>query len=689
MPNSTVNNIKEKIENSWKKIAPSWPLQNLVSINPLSGFEEMNFKAALKHGQIYFQKNEIPKAMEQVNLESIKWLKEFLCCKQSIIAGLLNDHGLIKTLLTLLVFDGNLSPKARKQAQYFADLDITTEDLILELLIYLDISKQNHEEFLTLMLTTLPGWAAHIQYLASYVKCTKEHVSKENYLAFRLLLTCLIWPEAKELLLWHESRSQQANVDEIFHQITLNERPYIKSLKKRLKSESFNEQKHQLADAQLIFCVDAREERFRRIVESAGNYQTFGCAGFFGVPIIIENSITQNSYQSCPYFIKPIYKVTEKPKSETQKHINNHNRLQQIKNAYQAVNCNFVTSSILSVIIGIPTALWMFTKTFSPKLSYIMKSKFQDILRPKYISLLDLNLIPLNTQAQYAYNLLKTIGLTECFAPLIVFCGHRSEGENNAHINALHCGACGGNHGGPNARILSAILNKPEVRLELQKKDINIPKDTFFISAEHNTATNGLEFFEEDIPETSASKIYSLKTNISSISSKYSSIRCKDWAIPMPERGLSENASFIVGPRWLTQNIDLDGSSFLHSYEWSKDEDGSSLASILTGSMLVIHSINSQYLFSAIDNVGFGAGSIISENIIESIGVMQGNASDLMNGLPLEFANHPKHKLMRLNLFVYAPQKLLDRLIKKHSVLQKLFGNEWINLTVIEPNKQP
>ena len=45
------------------------------------------------------------------------------------------------------------------------------------------------------------------------------------------------------------------------------------------------------------------------------------------------------------------------------------------------------------------------------------------------------------------------------------------------------CGACGGKHGGPNARALAAMANKPEVRFALRERGIDIPGDTYFIGA--------------------------------------------------------------------------------------------------------------------------------------------------------------------------------------------------------------
>ena len=58
------------------------------------------------------------------------------------------------------------------------------------------------------MLTTLPGWASYVQYRTSWADARDQvhphPVTKEDYVALRLLITCLVWKEAKSLLNWHK-----------------------------------------------------------------------------------------------------------------------------------------------------------------------------------------------------------------------------------------------------------------------------------------------------------------------------------------------------------------------------------------------------------------------------------------------------------------------------------------------------
>ena len=99
----------------------------------------------------------------------------------------------------------------------------------------------------------------------------------------------------------------------------------------------------------------------------------------------------------------------------------------------------------------------------------------------------------LKERVYHAHLLLEMIGLKKNFAPFVVICGHHATVENNPYASALQCGACGGNHGEYNARVMADILNQKEIRIALLDLGIDIPTETHFIAALHNT-TNDVAF---------------------------------------------------------------------------------------------------------------------------------------------------------------------------------------------------
>ena len=68
-------------------------------------------------------------------------------------------------------------------------------------------------------------------------------------------------------------------------------------------------------DAQLVFCIDVRSESFRRHIEAQGSYETFGFAGFFGIPISYQAFDSDQRASLCPVLLTPNHAVTETPRS--------------------------------------------------------------------------------------------------------------------------------------------------------------------------------------------------------------------------------------------------------------------------------------------------------------------------------------------------------------------------------------
>ncbi|MES4785028.1 MAG: DUF2309 domain-containing protein, partial [Nitrospiraceae bacterium] len=69
------------------------------------------------------------------------------------------------------------------------------------------------------------------------------------------------------------------------------------------------------APCQAIFCIDVRSEGLRRHLEAIGNYETFGIAGFFGVPLRYRPFGEECETDQCPVLTRPKNIIREIPRS--------------------------------------------------------------------------------------------------------------------------------------------------------------------------------------------------------------------------------------------------------------------------------------------------------------------------------------------------------------------------------------
>ena len=419
---------------------------------------------------------------------------------------------------------------------------------------------------------------------------------------------------------------------------------------------------------------------------------------------------------------KPQFKVKESlPELELKPYQQRQQASNSISSTFKTMKHNLLSSMLLPEISGPWLSLQTLARSFVPRSAGFAFRKIRETWLQKpsaelsldHVSTLEMEL-PIGfsevEKVYYVRQALKMMGLTDHFAPLVVICGHGSHSTNNPYASALDCGACGGASSEFNARVLAALCNLPKVRQALATEGISIPKDTVFAAAEHITTLDELRWLYvpelSDAAQEAFDRIQAILPKVSDeanaerilklpgIGSNHKNPKAEaqrladDWSEVRPEWGLARNAAFIIGDRQLTQECNLDGRVFLHNYNWQKDKDGALLANIITGPATVAQWINLQYYASTVAPYYYGSGNKATQTVTAGIGVMQGNASDLLAGLPwqsvMQSDQEVYHAPLRLLVVIQAPREYVKRVLDHNSPFHQKVQNGWIRLASID-----
>ena len=458
-------------------------------------------------------------------------------------------------------------------------------------------------------------------------------------------------------------------------------------------------------EVQATFCIDARSEGLVRHLQECGPYDTFGFAGFFGIPVRWRALGSTESQPRCPPLLTPAHEVAEQPlvPDGALGYLTAQRAAGAGHEAFHASKGSLGGPFALAEAAGYLMGPAAAARTLAPGLVHrLRRLASRRVAPPPTRPAVEAEHgngsgMTLEERVSFAQSVVRTMGLTR-FARLIVLCGHGSFNVNNPHASSYDCGACGGAPGGPSARLAVAILNDPGVRAGLKGRDIAVPDDTLFVAAQHDTPSDVVTVLDrEAVPESHERLVAAFERDIALAGERLARerarrlpgdprkvrVRGRDWAQVRPEWGLAGNAAFVVGPRSMTAGLDLACRVFLHSYDAEGDREGSALETIMTAPLVVGQWISAQYYFSAVDPDQFGAGDKTLHNPVGGIGVVLGEGGDLQVGLPAQavgVGDRRMHEPLRLLAVIQAPLERTEAIIERNKVLQELIGGKWMTV---------
>jgi uncharacterized protein YbcC (UPF0753/DUF2309 family) len=691
--------------------------------------------------------NQAPRVADQVDAQTSKWCAAFFGGGAWPMPG--REKGFYAAWRALAPSDRSLSRAVRRDLRGVAD---RADDAVLAALGRLRVDDDSRIVYLQAHLTRMPGWAAHVQWCAG----RGAGIDVMEYLAMRLNYEAVLLahhrgpfgprdadersgiPPARQrathlldvLDVGHVDDADIAAAARVLAALPVTAREvlwqnafeanYRDELLSNLSSEAADPAPAGPTHTQLVSCIDTRSEGLRRQLESLGGYETLGFAGFFAVAIRYTGLLGGTPLDLCPVLISPNHEINEARMPEdagaAQRRVAGIAGLAGAESAFHSAKEAFAAPFTLAEAAGWVAAPLAAAKTLTPALTADIRRRLRDAAAPPAPTVIDLSAMPHSDQVLFAQVALTTMGLTRGFGRLVVLCAHGSTTENNPYQASLDCGACGGQAGAPNARTAVAILNRPEIRNGLRSIGIDIPAETWFVAAQHDTAVDRVTLLDLHlVPGKYSADIERLDADLREAGARLAAERCallpgaarkpapgraarhvvtrsSDWAQVYPEWGLAGNAAFIVAPRAVTRGLDLQRRTFLHSYQAEVDPEGSALETILTAPLVVAQWINSQYYFSTVAPRVFGAGTKTIHNVVGGAGVIAGHTGDLQLGLPWQSVCDGErllHEPLRLLAVVQAPLERIDMIVERNPVLQRLFGNDWLAMAAREKPGEP
>jgi uncharacterized protein len=466
--------------------------------------------------------------------------------------------------------------------------------------------------------------------------------------------------------------------------------------------------KRDMTHFQAIFCIDEREDSLRRHLEAMDAHcETLGCPGFFGVEFYFQPESGKFYEKLCPAPVTPKYLIKETADLTHRTH----------ELLYNKRTHTLILGFLSTLSLGLVAVLKLFLTIFRPKMSPAISNAFGHMNMDGRLTIENIRLEDRENDLQIGFTvdemaarvegLLRGIGMIKDFAPLVYVVAHGSSSANNPHHGAHDCGACSGRPGAVNARVFSFMANHLKVREILASKGLDIPLETQFVGALHDTAADEIAFYDDsslsaknaaahqnnqgtferalDLNAKERSRRFASIDTTAELHKVRNSIRRRSVSLfePRPELGHGTNALCFVGHRSLTKGLFFDRRAFMNSYDYRTDPEGKLLLNVIRPLPVVCGGINLEYYFSRMDNYKLGAGTKLPHNVTGLIGVANSSDGDLRPGLPLQMIE--VHDPVRLLLLVEHYPEVLLTTIQSQPEVYEWFINEWVHLVAIHP----
>ncbi|MGO4910271.1 YbcC family protein [Pseudorhodobacter sp. W20_MBD10_FR17] len=591
-------------------------------------------------------------------------------------------------------------------AQFVSETPDTAEDAQARAAARLGLSEDMLETYLHQLLFSLGGWAQVARYTlwqAELALGTDQTIT--DVLTIRLLWEEALFAQYEDQIgdTWASAKAAHASPVTPDQDIVINailqeawERAVQRDLAKTLAAPA-RAQTQERPALQAAFCIDVRSEVFRRALEAVNpGISTLGFAGFFGLTASHKGFASDVDELRLPVLLNPGVTSTSAGEDISAE------QTARFKARTSRAWGRFKLAAVSSFAFVEATGPIYAGKLIKDALNIAPQAAANDPaprLDPP---------LPLPAQINAAEKILRAMSLTTDFAHLVVLAGHGAHVVNNPFASGLQCGACGGYAGDVNARLLASLLNAKDVRHGLAERGIDIPADTLFLGALHDTTTDTITLFAADHPSAahatniSQAKDWFAQAGLETRSERALrlprakdgadiNLRSRDWAETRPEWALAGCKAFIAAPRQRTAGKSLAGRAFLHDYDWQRDNSFGVLELIMTAPVVVASWISLQYYGSTVAPDVFGSGNKLLHNVTGGIGVVEGNGGKLRAGLPWQSVHEGQgyaHDPLRLSVCIEAPRAAMTDILKRHESVRALFDNRWLHLFALDETGQ-